>query len=109
MTPRPGRLGFTLVELLVTLTLVSLMAGVVTLAWRRAPNVLTVDPIRARILAARDSALRIGHPVTIWVADSADGVDGMEATALPDGRVLASDTLAINPWSGTPDRVDRTP
>lgn len=101
--------GFSLLELLVTLTLLSLMAGIVTLGWRRVARVSSAKTVTIRILAARDSALRTGHPVTIWMADSATGADGLEVTALPDGRLLATDTLAINSISGGVHGVHRTP
>lgn len=107
--PRRRRGGVTLMELLVALTLLSLMAGMVALAWRRAPAVPRVGAVTARVLSARDSALRTGHPVTIWVVDSMAGADGVEATALPDGRVLAAAALAINPMTGRPDRAPPTP
>jgi prepilin-type N-terminal cleavage/methylation domain-containing protein len=113
--PRAPR-GITLVELIVTLALLGLLAGVVGLTLHTAPHVPALDPTTAQLLAARDSALRTGHPVTITltvtrVAADARDDDGRpaaaiddaaaEATALPDGRIVASGTIPIDPLSGS--------
>jgi len=84
---RGVRRGVTLIELLVTLAILGLVAGVTGLSLGAAPvPAVPLDARRAHIADARDSALRTGHPVTVIIAD-----DGMisYATALPDGRVLA--------------------
>lgn len=97
MTART-RGGVTLVELMVVLVLLGVLAGVVGPALHAAPRAPAVDPVMAAILAARDSAVRAGHPVTIAVE-----VEGQvrDATALPDGRVLTDAPVGLNPLSGS--------
>jgi prepilin-type N-terminal cleavage/methylation domain-containing protein len=93
-----ARRGVTLVELMVTLALIGLLAGVVGLTLHTAPRAPSIDAPTARLVAARDSALRLGVPVTIALT-----VDGHShvATALPDGRVIADSAFAIDAMSGT--------
>lgn len=93
MTP-----GVTLVELLVVLLLLGLLSGVVGLTLGSTPHVAALDPVMVEVLAARDSALRVGHPVTISLI-----IDGgsHRATAFPDGRVLTDAPLDIDPLSGS--------
>lgn len=82
---RGVRRGVTLIELLVTLAILGLVAGVAGLSLGATPVPVPLDARRARIADARDAALRTGHPVTVIIADS-DAV--VYVTALPDGRVL---------------------
>lgn len=91
-------IGVTLIELLVVLVLLGLLSGVVGLTLGSTPRVPALDPVTASVLAARDSALRAGHPVTISVV-----VQGSahRATAFPDGRVLSDAPLDIDPLSGS--------
>lgn len=79
------RRGVTLIELLVTLAILGLVAGVAGLSLGATPAPVPLDARRAHLADARDAALRTGHPVTVIIADS-----GAVAyvTALPDGRVL---------------------
>ena len=90
--------GITLIELLVVLALLGLLSGVVGLTLGSTPSVPALDPVTVVVLAARDSALRVGHPVTISVV-----VQGSahRATAFPDGRVLTDAPLDIDPLSGS--------
>jgi prepilin-type N-terminal cleavage/methylation domain-containing protein len=93
------RTGVTLVELIVVLALLSVVAAVTGLAFRRARPVVGLDPSAALVLAARDSALRLGRVVTLRV--SALGARrSATATAFPDGRVIADSSLGIDPLSG---------
>ena len=79
--------GFTLVELLVALTLLGLLAGLGGLALRSATD--HVSPSAAdRIAGARREAIAGGHMVALTLPDS---LGGATALALPDGRVLLSD------------------
>jgi prepilin-type N-terminal cleavage/methylation domain-containing protein len=82
---RVVRGGVTLIELLVTLAILGLVAGVAGLSLGATPVPVRLDARRAHLADARDAALRTGHPVTVIIADS-----GAVAyvTALPDGRVL---------------------
>jgi type II secretory pathway pseudopilin PulG len=88
----------TLVELLVVLMLIGLLAGVVGLTLGSTPSVAALDPVTARVMATRDSALRVGRPVTISIAV---GRESHRATAFPDGRVLTDARLEIDALSGT--------
>jgi prepilin-type N-terminal cleavage/methylation domain-containing protein len=90
--------GVTLVELLVTLTLLGLMAGIAGLALHAAPALPMVEPVLARALAARDSAVRMGHPVSIALAPEGHVY---HVTAFPDGRMLTDAPLPIDPLSGS--------
>ncbi|HEY7877802.1 MAG TPA: prepilin-type N-terminal cleavage/methylation domain-containing protein [Gemmatimonadaceae bacterium] len=99
MISRPGARGVTLVELLVVLVLLGIMAGVVGLTLQTAQPVVAIDPIYARVAAARDSAIRSGHSVTVHLTT----IDATDATAYPDGRVIATRTLDIDPLGGGVD------
>ena len=96
MTPRAG---VTLLELLIVLAILSIMAGVVGLSLHAAPPAHASDDATARVNAARDSAIRLGHAVTVSVMV---GSSERMATAFPDGRVVAYTTLGIDPLSGRP-------
>lgn len=98
------RAGVTLLELIVVLALLSIIAGVVSLSFHAAPPVRIADANNARVLAARDSALRFGHPVSIVLSDSAGQ---QAATALADGRVIADAALRFDPLSGHPYDASR--
>jgi hypothetical protein len=82
--------------------LLGVLAGVVGLTMHTAPHLPTLDPRAAQVLAARDSAVHTGHPVTITLLRAGRTVG--DATALPDGRVIADASvdasLAIDPLNG---------
>ena len=92
-----ARGGATLAELVVTLALIGLLAGIVGLTLHTARRLPSIDAPTARLLAARDSALRFGIAVT--VALTMDGRAHV-ATALPDGQVVADSEFAVDPLSG---------
>lgn len=89
------RYGSTLVELLVTLTIMSIVAGVVTLMLR--PSNAARRALYSEILAARRSALSSRAPVTIEVIlnDSLRFV-----TVLPDGELIADSALPFDRLTG---------
>lgn len=95
-----ARRGVTLIELLVVLVLLGMMAGVVGLALRSAHPMSHVDVVALAAARARDSAVRSGRAVTVEIARDSQLFD---ATALPDGRVVADRKLAIDPLSGATD------
>lgn len=80
------RRGVTLVELLVAIVIVGLLAGVVGLAVRRAPQPSEAERLATDVADARRTALRDGRPATIEIR-----LDGAPhaVTALPDGGVIA--------------------
>jgi prepilin-type N-terminal cleavage/methylation domain-containing protein len=98
------RAGVTLIELMVVLVLLSVIASVVTLAMRAAPSARPVDAAVTRVLAARDTALRTGRPLTITVL-----IASMEhsATAYPDGRLVADSAFHFDLVSGRPSDATR--
>jgi type II secretory pathway pseudopilin PulG len=95
----------TLVELLVVIVLMGLLAGVVGLTMNSTPGTVALDPVTTSVMAARDSALRTGHPVTIRITVRRAA---HHATAFPDGRVLADAPLAIDALSGSASIVNST-
>lgn len=97
--PRDGRHGLTLIELIVVLAIIGIMAGVVGLALHTAKPVAASDPVRDEIIAAIDSAARIGRRVTITIRS---GAGLAHATAYPDGRVVADSALSIDAMTGDP-------
>lgn len=84
-----NRDGFTLAELIVTLTILGVLAGVAafaaggTLSDKRA----TADPDAALL----DSAISLGFPVSRRTVDSAGA--GQWTTYMPDGRVIRGQML----------------
>jgi prepilin-type N-terminal cleavage/methylation domain-containing protein len=96
------RSGVTLVELIVVLAIVSLMAGVTTLAFRRADMTPRVAPWVSAMAAARRTAVDSDRTVslTVRVGDTV-----YAATALPDGSVVADVALGIDRVTGEVTRA----
>ena len=92
-----SRPAVTLVELLIVLVVLGVTAGVVGLTLQTARPIRTVDPVRAAIAAARDSAIRTGHPVIVTVAG---GAAILPVTTYPDGRVTVDPSMRIDPLTG---------
>jgi prepilin-type N-terminal cleavage/methylation domain-containing protein len=92
-----NRPGVTLIELIVVLAIVSIMAGVTTLAFRRAEMTPQVAPWVSAIAAARRTAVDSGRTVslTVRVGDTV-----YAATALPDGSVVADAALGVDRITG---------
>lgn len=90
------RRASTVIELMVTVALLSIVSSVATLALRdvaSAPG----DYVRLGVTAARERALREGHSVTIRVRA---GGRVAVATAFPDGSVVADSVLAVDVSTG---------
>lgn len=98
---RRGAGGSTLVELVVVLTIIAVIAGVTGLSFRRAENRAPLSPVESRIADARREAIRSGRAVTVitWRDERP-----ITATAHPDGRVVADTGVAIERFSGRPNR-----
>jgi prepilin-type N-terminal cleavage/methylation domain-containing protein len=92
----------TLLELMVVLVLLSVIASVVVLAIRSTPRAQPLDQANRQVLAARDSALRFGAPVTVGI--DLGGAQRV-ATAFPDGRVVADTALHFDELSGLPNHA----
>jgi prepilin-type N-terminal cleavage/methylation domain-containing protein len=95
------RRGMTLVELLVTLSIMATLLGVVALAVRRIAEPEPADPyhIVAESLRASVSS---GRPISLLFV-----VRGLSvaATVFPDGSVVGDSVLAIARLSGTAPHV----
>jgi prepilin-type N-terminal cleavage/methylation domain-containing protein len=90
------RRGMTLVELLVTLAIMGVLLGVVTLALRRIAQPLREDPyhiVADSLRAAAASGRAISLSFIIRGAAAA-------ATVFPDGSVVSDSVLAIERLSG---------
>jgi prepilin-type N-terminal cleavage/methylation domain-containing protein len=92
-----NRSGVTLIELIVVLAIVAIMAGVATLAFRRADLTPQVEPWVSAIAAARRTAIDSDRTVslTVRVGDTI-----YSATALPDGSIVADAALGIDRVTG---------
>jgi len=92
-----ARRGVTLVELIVVIVLLGVVATVGGIASRRARPITVSDAAVTQALAARESAMRTGHAVTVVIR-----IAQLEtrATAYPDGRLLADPRLGIDPLTG---------
>lgn len=71
------RNGFTLVELMVVITLMALLAGAVVLSFGdiRGGTAEAANPFAARLAAARDEAIVGGAPVSGWITASGYGFE----------------------------------
>ena len=92
-----NRPGVTLIELIVVLAIVSIMAGVTTLAFRRADLTPTVEPWVSAVAAARRTAVDSDRTVSLTVRM---GDKVYAATALPDGSVVADAALDVDRLTG---------
>lgn len=94
--------GYTLVEVVVALALFGLILGMsgVALASLRAPAGTATTRL---LIAARDSAIRTGHPVTVTMTAPDTGMNHVLRTThywfLPDGRAFGPD---VDPLIGAP-------
>jgi len=77
-----SRNGFTLVEMMIVITVMALLAGVVVLTFPtdRGPSEAAIR-FASRIAAARDQAVMTGRPISAWVSSSGYGFDQVR-----DGR-----------------------
>jgi general secretion pathway protein H len=73
------RNGFTLVELMVVVTLVALAGAAVVMTMSTGPGAATKTASRfaSRLGAARDAAIVTGTPVTVWTSSSGYGFERM--------------------------------
>ncbi|HXB23215.1 MAG TPA: prepilin-type N-terminal cleavage/methylation domain-containing protein [Gemmatimonadaceae bacterium] len=92
-----NRPGVTLIELIVVLAIVAIMAGVTTLAFRRADMTPTVEPWVSAVAAARRTAVDSDRTVSLTVRV---GDKVYAATALPDGSVVADAALGVDRLTG---------
>jgi prepilin-type N-terminal cleavage/methylation domain-containing protein len=94
MIPR-SRAGSTLLELMVSLAILGVVAGVAGVALRASGGTDSAEERGARLAAARRAALDRRRTVLFTLPGGVDGV------AFPDGRVLVGDsTLNLDPLAG---------
>ena len=87
--------GVTLVELLVVLTILSLIAALTAPAMNSQAR--RTDDEAQQLLRARQQALALGRPVTVMIV-AGDLVT--QATAMPDGSVLAASAANVDRATG---------
>lgn len=80
---RPAEHGFTLIELMVVLTIIGFVSAAVVLAMPdpRGRVVEDADRFAARIAAARDEAVVTARPMGVWVSASGYGFQRREEGA----------------------------
>ena len=90
--------GFTLVELMIVITIVALAAATVVLALPDPRGRVRDDAVRfaARVRAAHDSAIVDARPVSIWVNASGYGFDQRNSTGW---QAMSDKPLRVTPWS----------
>ena len=86
-----SRTGTTLIELLVVLTVMGIVATVVTLALPERERPASVR--RALVAGALRTAIRTGRPVNV---DTAFGGAPASLTAFPDGSVVADTAFHVD-------------
>lgn len=90
------RSGMTLIEVLVTMTLIGLTASIATLAVRRVDEPRPDDPMRM-IADSLRVAVATGRPITLHLV--VNGVHAL-ATIHPDGSIVADTTVPLDRLSG---------
>lgn len=100
-TPRTLRAGTTLIELLVTLVIIGIIAGVTVLAIRRIDRPRLDDP-RAIIADTLRAVLASGRPALVrMVTDSGPAW----AIVRADGSVIADSALDVERFTGAPNHA----
>lgn len=91
--------GTTLVELLVTLSILGILAGVTTLALRRVDRPASDDPLT---ILADSLRLAVDTPRAVVVRLVRDRKP-LSATLWPDGSIVADSALRVDRLTGRPD------
>jgi len=89
--------GFTLIELVVVLGVLSIVTAVTSLALRSGSARSVSSDARTTLAGARTKAIRSGTMVRIIVSVNGHAT---EASAWPDGRVLCACSVDLNAISG---------
>lgn len=92
-----ARRAVTLIELLITISVLALLSAVTTLAVRRLDRPRPQDP-RAMLADSIRVVLETGRPTVVHFV--IDGV-ATSASIRPDGSVIADSLLDLEPLSGT--------
>ena len=92
-----GEHGFTLIELMVVITIIAIASAAVVLTLPDGSEKLRADAERfaGRVAAARDNAVVQARPVAVWVSPSAYGFARREQGAW---RPLADKPFVTTPW-----------
>ncbi|HZV58099.1 MAG TPA: GspH/FimT family pseudopilin [Sphingobium sp.] len=95
---RSAQQGFSLIELLVVITIVGLLSSVVVLTMADPRGRLTDDADRfaGRVRAARDAAIVTGRPMALWVAQTGYGFERREQG---EWQAVTEGPLAARDWS----------
>lgn len=91
------RRASTLIELMVTLAVLSIVSAVATLALRGVASGRVREDVWSGVTAARERALREGRAVTIRLRAAGRVV---VATAFPDGSIVADSALRVDVLTG---------
>lgn len=91
--------GFTLVELLVAITVMALLASAVVLTMPSSSGGAdrAVSQFAARAAAARDQAILSGRPIGLWVTPSGYGFESLQGGAW---QPLTQKPLQQTNWGG---------
>jgi len=96
------RAGVTLVELMVTVSLLALIATLSGVAIARREEPSREPGIRAQVRSARRDAIRTGQSVTLVVRTRAST---HRIVALPNGSVVADTALHLDRATGEPSHA----
>jgi general secretion pathway protein H len=105
MRARPGQAGFTLIEMIIVIVIITLVAGVVLVRrpWRSAGlnTEMTVRALADGLRLARSRAIAQDREVTVVTAAAGFSVDGGAAWLLPPEEALSPTRVIFTPDGGS--------
>jgi general secretion pathway protein H len=98
LLPKRAQQGFTLIELMIVITIMGLAAAVVVLVMPDPRGRVRDDADRfaARVRAAHDTAIVGAHPVSVWVNAAGYGFDERAAAGW---QAMSDKPLRVSQWS----------